>query len=61
MEVSPLHKANHIIKLAYGATIWLKREDMYHMGAHNINNTIVQALLSKRIDKIRIIGKTGAG
>ncbi len=44
-----------------GATIWLKREDLAHTGAHKINNTLGQALICKRMGKKRIIAETGAG
>ena len=44
-----------------GATIWLKREDLAHTGAHKINNTMGQALLTIRMGKKRIIAETGAG
>ncbi len=44
-----------------GATIWLKREDLAHTGAHKINNTMGQALLTMRMGKKRIIAETGAG
>ena len=44
-----------------GASIWLKREDLAHTGAHKINNTLGQALLAKRMNKKRIIAETGAG
>jgi len=44
-----------------GATIWLKREDLAHTGAHKINNTLGQALLCRRTGKQRIIAETGAG
>ncbi len=44
-----------------GAKIYLKREDLNHTGAHKINNTIGQALLTKRMGKKRIIAETGAG
>ncbi|MFL5520449.1 MAG: tryptophan synthase subunit beta [Gemmatimonadales bacterium] len=44
-----------------GATVWLKREDLNHTGAHKINNTIGQALLARRMGKQRIIAETGAG
>ncbi|HJU73493.1 MAG TPA: tryptophan synthase subunit beta [Gemmatimonadaceae bacterium] len=44
-----------------GATVWLKREDLNHTGAHKINNTIGQALLARRMGKKRIIAETGAG
>jgi len=58
---TPLHKAERLTELAGGATIWLKREDLAHTGAHKINNAIGQALLAKRIGKKRIIAETGAG
>ncbi len=44
-----------------GASIYLKREDLCHTGAHKINNTIGQALLTKRMGKHRVIAETGAG
>ncbi|MFM1822403.1 MAG: hypothetical protein RI967_669 [Planctomycetota bacterium] len=46
---------------AGGASIWLKREDLAHTGAHKINNAIGQVLLAKRMGKRRIIAETGAG
>src|SRR5881392_1426923 len=42
-----------------GATVWLKREDLNHTGAHKINNTVGQALLARRMGKRRIIAETG--
>ncbi len=44
-----------------GATIWLKREDLAHTGAHKINNTLGQALLARKMGKKRVIAETGAG
>jgi tryptophan synthase beta chain len=44
-----------------GASVWLKREDLNHTGAHKINNTVGQALLARRMGKRRIIAETGAG
>lgn len=58
---TPLHKADRLTDFAGGATIWLKREDLAHTGAHKINNAIGQALLAKRLGKPRIIAETGAG
>ncbi len=43
------------------ARIFLKREDLNHTGAHKINNTIGQALLTLRMGKTRVIAETGAG
>ena len=44
-----------------GRTVYLKREDLAHTGAHKINNAVGQALLAKRMGKRRIIAETGAG
>ncbi|MGC6494175.1 MAG: tryptophan synthase subunit beta [Myxococcota bacterium] len=46
---------------AWGAEVWLKREDLAHTGAHKINNAIGQALLAKRMGARRIVAETGAG
>ncbi|MCO4745042.1 MAG: tryptophan synthase subunit beta [Proteobacteria bacterium] len=46
---------------AWGADVWLKREDLAHTGAHKINNALGQALLAKRMGATRIIAETGAG
>jgi len=46
---------------AWGAEVWLKREDLAHTGAHKINNAIGQALLAKRLGAKRVIAETGAG
>jgi len=43
------------------ATIWLKREDLLHGGAHKTNQVLAQALLAKRLGKARLIAETGAG
>merc|ERR1712238_580396 len=58
---TPIHVAKRLTELAGGATIWLKREDLAHTGAHKINNAIGQAILAKTIGKPRIIAETGAG
>ncbi len=46
---------------AVGNTVWLKREDLLHTGAHKINNALGQALLARRMGKTRLIAETGAG
>ena len=43
---SPLYRAERLTKLAGGATIYLKREDLNHTGAHKINNALGQVLLA---------------
>ncbi|MEZ4985694.1 MAG: tryptophan synthase subunit beta [Saprospiraceae bacterium] len=57
---TPLYLAERLSR-RYGATIYLKREDLNHTGAHKINNTIGQILLAQRLGKTRIIAETGAG
>jgi tryptophan synthase beta chain len=58
---SPLYHAQRLSQLAGGAQIYLKREDLNHTGAHKINNTLGQALLTLRMGKRRVIAETGAG
>jgi tryptophan synthase beta chain len=57
---TPLYLAERLSEVA-GRTVYLKREDLNHTGAHKINNAIGQALLAKRMGKPRIIAETGAG
>jgi tryptophan synthase beta chain len=58
---TPLYYADRLTKELGGAKIYLKREDLCHTGAHKINNTIGQGLLTKRMGKPRVIAETGAG
>lgn len=58
---SPLYHARRLSESIGGAQIWLKREDLNHTGAHKINNTLGQALLTLRMGKRRVIAETGAG
>jgi len=57
---TPLYHAKRLSE-KFGTTIYLKREDLCHTGAHKINNTIGQILLAQRLGKKRIIAETGAG
>jgi tryptophan synthase beta chain len=57
---SPLSDAPRLSE-RIGATVYLKREDLNHTGAHKINNTVGQVLLARRMGKARIIAETGAG
>jgi len=57
---TPLYLAGRLSK-KYGATIYLKREDLCHTGAHKVNNTVGQILLAKHMGKTNIIAETGAG
>ena len=57
---TPVYHARRLSE-QLGLDLWLKREDLAHTGAHKINNTIGQALLTKRMGKPRVIAETGAG
>ena len=58
---SPLYFAERLSNHYGSGSIWLKREDLNHTGAHKINNTVGQILLAKYMGKKRIIAETGAG
>ena len=58
---TPLYLAERLTRRAGGARIYLKREDLAHTGAHKINNTLGQGLLTLRMGKRRVIAETGAG
>ena len=58
---TPVYHARRWSERLGGASIWLKREDLNHTGAHKVNNTVGQALLAKRMGKPRVIAETGAG
>jgi tryptophan synthase beta chain len=58
---SRLYFARRLTEKWNGPKVYLKREDLNHTGAHKINNTIGQALLTKRMGKKRVIAETGAG
>src|SRR2546425_2782551 len=58
---SPVYHAKRWSQMLGGAQIYIKREDLNHTGAHEINNTIGQALLARRMGKPRVIAETGAG
>ncbi len=57
---TPLYRAERLSERV-GRTVYLKREDLAHTGAHKINNAIGQALLAERMGKPRVIAETGAG
>jgi tryptophan synthase beta chain len=58
---TPLYFADRLTDSLKGASIYLKREDLAHTGAHKINNTLGQALLAKWMGKGKLIAETGAG
>ena len=57
---TPLYRATRLSERA-GRTVYLKREDLLHTGAHKFNNALGQALLARRMGKRRVIAETGAG
>ncbi len=57
---TPLYHAANLSR-NFGTTIYLKREDLCHTGAHKVNNTVGQVLVAERLGKKRIIAETGAG
>ena len=58
---TPLFHARRLSTRVGGASIYLKREDLAHTGAHKINNTLGQALLARWMGKQKVIAETGAG
>jgi tryptophan synthase beta chain len=58
---TPLYYAERLTKKLGGAKIYFKREDLCHTGAHKINNSVGQVLLTRRMGKKRVIAETGAG
>src|SRR6202790_1665995 len=58
---TPLFFAKRLTEKLGGPKIYLKREDLNHTGAHKINNTIGQPLLTLRLGKKPLIAETGAG
>jgi tryptophan synthase beta chain len=58
---TPLYFAQRLTEKLAGAKIYLKREDLCHTGAHKINNSLGQVLLTRRMRKRRVIAETGAG
>lgn len=57
---TPLYFASRL-SAKYQTSVYLKREDLCHTGAHKINNTLGQLLMAKRLGKRHIIAETGAG
>jgi tryptophan synthase beta chain len=57
---TPLYAAERLSE-HLGIRLLLKREDLAHTGAHKVNNTVGQALLTRRMGKRRVIAETGAG
>lgn len=58
---SPIFELKNLSRKLGGASIFLKREDLNHTGAHKINHCLGEALLCKKMGKKKIIAETGAG
>ncbi len=58
---SRLYLAERLTERIGGASIYLKREDLNHTGAHKINNALGQVMIARRMGKKRVIAETGAG
>jgi tryptophan synthase beta chain len=56
---TPLYRTVRVV--AAPRSLYLKREDLCHTGAHKVNNALGQALLARRLGKGRIVAETGAG
>ena len=60
-RLTPLFLAENLTRSLGGAKIYLKREDLNHLGAHKMNNCLGKILLAKRMGKTEVIAETGAG
>ena len=57
---TPLYRCRNL-EAGSHATIYLKREDLLHGGAHKTNQALGQGLLARNMGKRRLIAETGAG
>jgi len=60
-RATPITRLDNMTSELGGATIYVKREDLNHTGAHKANNVMGQGLLTRRMGKKRVIAETGAG
>lgn len=58
---TPLYRAKNIEQDIGHIKVYLKREDLNHTGAHKLNNTLGQGLLTLKANKKKVIAETGAG
>ena len=61
---TPITRADRLAQRIAGEgapSVYLKREDLTHTGAHKINAALAQGLLAQRMGKPRIVAETGAG
>ncbi len=57
---TPIYQTKNFSKLV-GCKVYLKREDLVCGGSHKLNNTLGQALLTKKMGKTKMITETAAG
>jgi tryptophan synthase beta chain len=58
---TPVHRLANLSAQIGGATLFVKREDLNHTGAHKLNHCVGFALLARHMGKTRLIAETGAG
>lgn len=58
---TPVYHCERLSNYLGKVQIYLKREDLNHMGSHKLNNCMGQALLAKTLGKKKLIAETGAG
>lgn len=58
---TPVYYAKRLTEYVGGARIYLKREDLNHMGAHKLNHCMGEGLLATYLGKKKLIAETGAG
>ncbi|CDK24510.1 unnamed protein product [Kuraishia capsulata CBS 1993] len=58
---TPISYAKRLSEHVGGAKIYLKREDLNHMGAHKMNHCMAECLLAKSMGFKKVIAETGAG
>lgn len=58
---TPIYYCKNLSEQIGGGQIYLKREDLNHMGAHKLNHTMAECLLAKHLGINKVIAETGAG
>jgi tryptophan synthase beta chain len=58
---TPIYHCERLSNYLGKVQIYLKREDLNHMGAHKLNHCMGEALLAKYMGKTKLIAETGAG
>ena len=58
---TPVYHCQNLSNLLGRTQIYLKREDLNHTGAHQLNHCMGEGLLAKFMGKKKLIAETGAG